>query len=489
MSIFKYQFQLCIGKGNFGDVYKATEVSSKALVAVKVINLDETNEDIQVLIQEIQFLSRLHSPYITKYIETFISDMSMFIVMEYCGGGSCADLLKFCKKLPEDVVAYIIRDVLRGLNYLHQEKKVHRDIKSANILLTEKGEIKLADFGVSGEITMTQLKRNTFVGTPFWMAPEVITRRKSGGYNEKADIWSTGITTIELVTGSPPLSQYDPMKILFEIPKNKPPILTGYDFSENIKDFVKYCLLKDPRKRPSSAKLLHHRFITSVKSSINLAKIISQKNEWFELHNKASKKPRHDIFSKPDKTNSIKWDFNTFKSFHSSKMQQTLVNLYKDVSPYFDENSNESLGSPLSDSSPNPMADDSQVALKSIANSPMSSPLDPYVDLEGRKSIKPYHQKAHQQNTPHPQVTAKGTLEESPGSPGNRSVHPSNGHRVSKGEILFYCLEQVYIRGRSDTTKRTVHSLINNLLEYEMNQPGLSEAIVEEVLQFGSPHV
>lgn len=461
MSVDKYKIHQCIGKGNFGDVYKATDISNNTLVAVKVINLDESDEDIAVLIQEIQFLSKLRSPYITKYFETFINDMSMWIVMEYCGGGSCADLLKCYRKLNEETTAFIIRDVLRGLTYLHEENKVHRDIKLANILLTSYGEIKLADFGVSGEITMTQLKRNTFVGTPFWMAPEVIARLKTG-YNEKADIWSTGITTIELVTGSPPLSQYDPMKILFEIPKKRPPLLTGVDFSENIKDFVRYCLIKDPKKRPSSSTLLHHKFLKNIKRNVNLFKLLEEKNKWSEKHHRNGKKPKYplrvDYGDLPEYDPLIKWDFNTKKSYHtkSSPMEQTL--LINNESPL------------LNMISLPPHSQCYELAMPTK----LTSPLPPL------------------------QVTYSSQV--SPGSPQKPQESPdrkleNTSHPVPikfLDDVVLYSLQRLHVRAKASSTKVTIDKLMQNFIDYESLQPGLSEAFVEEILMLhianSNPH-
>lgn len=341
--ILKYDFQKCIGRGNFGDVYRAIDLTQRNKVAIKVVSLDESTEEMKQIIQEIHFLSKLRNPFVIQYIESFLEGYNMFIVMEYCGGGSCADLLRFHKKLEEDVVSYIIKGVLSGLKYLHSEHKVHRDIKLANILLTEKGDIKLADFGVSGEITMTRLKKNTFVGTPFWMAPEVITRSRTteeSGYDEKADIWSTGITTIELVTGSPPLSEYDPLKVLFEIPKKRPPLLCGVDFSENIKDFVKYCLVKDPKKRPSSDILSHHYFITrghDVRDK--LAKLIRTKNIHYE--SKSGRKPRFKIehlMKSPNNTFApILWEFGTERNPEPKPGNQKLASGNGDLKQENDE--------------------------------------------------------------------------------------------------------------------------------------------------------
>uniref|UniRef100_A0A665WD48 non-specific serine/threonine protein kinase n=1 Tax=Echeneis naucrates TaxID=173247 RepID=A0A665WD48_ECHNA len=259
-----------VGNGTYGQVYKGRHVKTGQLAAIKV--MDVTEEEEEEIKAEINMLKKYsHHRNIATYYGAFVKksppghDDQLWLVMEFCGAGSVTDLVKNTKgsSLKEDWIAYICREILRGLSHLHAHKVIHRDIKGQNVLLTENAEVKLVDFGVSAQLDRTVGRRNTFIGTPYWMAPEVIAcdENPDSTYDYRSDIWSLGITAIEMAEGAPPLCDMHPMRALFLIPRNPPPKLKSKKWSKKFIDFIEGCLVKTYPSRPSTEQLLKHSFI------------------------------------------------------------------------------------------------------------------------------------------------------------------------------------------------------------------------------------
>ncbi|KAH6758644.1 Protein kinase superfamily protein [Perilla frutescens var. frutescens] len=269
-----------VGTGVSASVNRALCNSLNEVVAIKILDFERTNCDLNNVSREAQTMVLVDHPNVLKSHCSFVSDHNLWVVMPYMAGGSCLHILKASQPdgFEEVVIATILREVLKGLDYLHQHGHIHRDVKAGNILIDSRGGIKLGDFGVSAYLFDAgdrQRMRNTFVGTPCWMAPEVM--EQLHGYDFKADIWSFGITALELAHGHAPFSKYPPMKVLLMTLQNAPPCL-DYErdkkFSKSFKQMIASCLVKDPSKRPSAKKLLKHSFFKQARSNDYIARTL-----------------------------------------------------------------------------------------------------------------------------------------------------------------------------------------------------------------------
>ncbi|KAI3455170.1 hypothetical protein Pfo_011833 [Paulownia fortunei] len=269
-----------VGTGVSASVHRALCNLLNEVVAIKILDFERNNSDLNNISREAQTMVLVDHPNVLKSHCSFVSDHNLWVVMPYMAGGSCLHILKAAHPdgFEEVVIATILREVLKGLDYLHQHGHIHRDVKAGNVLIDSRGGIKLGDFGVSAYLFDSgdrQRMRNTFVGTPCWMAPEVM--EQLHGYDFKADIWSFGITALELAHGHAPFSKYPPMKVLLMTLQNAPPGL-DYErdkkFSKSFKQMIASCLVKDPSKRPSAKKLLKHSFFKQARSNDYIARTL-----------------------------------------------------------------------------------------------------------------------------------------------------------------------------------------------------------------------
>lgn len=256
-----------LGEGAFGKVFKAQQQSAGRQVAIKVVPVAQDTGEVA---REIEMLKECQSDNIVRYYGSFQRGPELWIVMEYCAGSSLCDIMEATRRcLTEQQIGAVMAGTIEGLLYLHRLNKIHRDVKAGNLLLSETGAIKLADFGVSAQLGSTISRRGTVIGTPFWMAPEVISGGPEAGYDAKADVWSLGITAIELAVGCPPHADMHPMRAIFLIPTLPPPTLENADgsWSERITGFVARCLVKDVEQRPFTSELLSHPLVAEGRAS------------------------------------------------------------------------------------------------------------------------------------------------------------------------------------------------------------------------------
>jgi protein-serine/threonine kinase len=303
-----------IGRGKFGIVYKGIHRATRQVFAIKVLNLDTSEDEVKDVQQEIQFLARLKQvPNVTRYHGSYLNGTKLWIIMDYCAGGSLRTLLK-PGKIEEKYVGVIVRELLIALQYIHKQNVIHRDIKAANVLISNEGRVQLCDFGVAAQLSSTSLRRNTMAGTPYWMAPEVIMEGTS--YDVKADIWSLGITIYEIATGNPPYCDKEAIRAMQLITKSKPPRLDGKQYSALLKEIIALCLDENAEERLSAEELLKTKFVKFHKNSPTslLKELISRYLLWRE-----KKSSRESIIMNiddepEDNEIEVKWDFDSLSS-------------------------------------------------------------------------------------------------------------------------------------------------------------------------------
>jgi serine/threonine protein kinase len=266
-----------IGEGAAGEVFSAIHKDDNKTVAIKQMNLAAQQKNLKLLLTEIDIMKNSNHKNIVHYFDSYVvDDRFLWVVMEYMSGGCLTDILEQFDTLQmtEQMIAHVCQETLEGLRYIHSLHRIHRDIKSDNILLGAKGEVKLADFGYAAQLTQQKSKRNTIVGTPYWMAPELIRGQE---YDQKVDVWSLGIMAMEMAEGEPPYMDFPPLRALFLITtKGIPPLKETDKWSHHFQDFVAQCLEKDVEKRPDATTLLGHPFLKTACKPSEIVPLVEQ---------------------------------------------------------------------------------------------------------------------------------------------------------------------------------------------------------------------
>ncbi|KAM4748793.1 serine/threonine-protein kinase 10 [Rhinophrynus dorsalis] len=315
-----------LGDGAFGKVYKAKNRETGVLAAAKVIET-KSEEELEDYMVEIEILATCDHHYIVKLLGAFYFDGKLWIMIEFCQGGAVdAVMLELDRGLTEPQIQTICRQMLEALIYLHRMKIIHRDLKAGNVLLTQDGDIKLADFGVSAKNARTLQRRDSFIGTPYWMAPEVVMceTMKDAPYDYKADIWSLGITLIEMAQIEPPHHELNPMRVLLKIAKSEPPTLSSPSkWSLEFRDFLKKALDKNPETRPSALQLLEHPFVSKVTSNKALRDLVAEAKaevlDEIEENGEVEEEDPPETLSPPSNNNATQYRFEMDGNKESSK--------------------------------------------------------------------------------------------------------------------------------------------------------------------------